>query len=564
MEIILAVFGVIFLIIGAYYILNTLRLKTIAKGRDYEKSGDYQQAIEQYEKALSSQTDEEVLWRLANINEKIGKRGAAIARLKELLKKRKFPVDVKEYDVRYKLGSLLFQNQKDEEAFETFLNIYKDNQKDPNILKFLIIITLGQRRCDVALKLLNQFLAIDDQEPNTFFLLGICFYEHGQYFQAKKMFIEASKRDRNDDWRYKFLEGVTHFYTEEYQEVINALENIRKSPIPIPYILEIIYQLLAHSYYYLKQYKDAEKMISEAKAVMSKIKPDSNLHSIEEDLLAITIKDNNFDEANETLNRLIKIEPDSFRWNALSDNFKEISSKVYGNIKEEPILDEYGMEDKQSQLKEWLKKDTNKEKAESLELEELDLQYYFTGFLDYWENKDLLGDTVWKLSNLTREGQFDLNKYFDVQLLTGDNVKENNTKDEIKSFNRLKKDQLLKISRQIIQRLNFEVIEENFHIDNDSHLHGDGIDYIATIKGNAVKDKLVIHIRQWDSDSIGIMVLKELEDAVKEAKAKQGIFITSGMLSDEAMSYTETTNKINVIQGKQFRLLLEGVQINNK
>ncbi|MDH5680414.1 MAG: hypothetical protein OEZ36_02415, partial [Spirochaetota bacterium] len=197
------------LFIGGYYILTKMKSKVVEKGKELEKEGKLEEAVNEYEKALSNESDEEVLWRLANVHEKMGKINPAIFRLKEIVKRRMYTDDVTEYKVLIKLGILLFKKNKDEESFETFLKLYKGHKQDPLILQYLIVISLGQRRCDVASALLKDLLKVDDSEPNTFFLLGICFYEREEYNQAKLMFEEASRRSETDDWRYKYLEGIS-------------------------------------------------------------------------------------------------------------------------------------------------------------------------------------------------------------------------------------------------------------------------------------------------------------------------------------------------------------------
>ncbi|MDH4129935.1 MAG: restriction endonuclease, partial [Spirochaetota bacterium] len=201
----------------------------------------------------------------------------------------------------------------------------------------------------------------------------------------------------------------------------------------------------------------------------------------------------------------------------------------------------------------------NTNKQDSVLETRIDLPKSFKDFMDHWEKTDILEDAVWDLSNLGRESYFDLGAY-----LYNHSANENeNIKPKLSiqtplgnNYANLAKKEFIETSRKLVKKLNFEIVKEDY---NDIFLStGDGIDYFTYIKGND-KDKFIVQIRRWNTNSIGELVIKDLAHKIKEKNAKQGIFITTGELSQEAMDYVEQSNNINIIQNKQLEFLLNGL-----
>ncbi len=530
--------------------------KSVKKGKDLESGGRLKEAVAEYEKALSTKMDEEVLWRLANLHEKMGKRAAALSRLKELIARKKLPIGVTDYEIKLKYSVLLFKHNKFEMAFEIFLELYKNNKKDPLILQYLIILSLGQRRCDVASILLKQLLELDDQNSNTFFLLGICFYESQEYHQAKKMFEEASKRSEIEDWRYIYLEGITHFLTRLYNRAVKSFSEAIQLNIDIAKALESSYQFLGRSHFKSGNLNQAINSLFQGKKALSKLYPNESFLDIEEDILALSIHSNNLDRMKSCLKKLLEAEPDAYRWNVLLDKTDEILLKMkdskenqLNNSTSEQASTEDGYADDNSQ------NDTGDNPDEQIKL-----LNEFSGYLEHWENKDILGDVVWKLSKISSEEVFDLNKYLNGNVISKTTIeyKEKALQGKLgEKFIKLPQKDFISSSRKVVQKLNFQILKEEYNSEDVFLSQGDGIDYLTDMKGNLNGEKYVVQVRRWFSKSIGDMVIKQLADQVREKNAQQGIFITTGELSKEAMDFIEKSRNINVIQGKQLEFLLE-------
>ncbi|MDH5680421.1 MAG: restriction endonuclease, partial [Spirochaetota bacterium] len=281
---------------------------------------------------------------------------------------------------------------------------------------------------------------------------------------------------------------------------------------------------------------------------------------------AIAIHLNDPDKAKQALQNLIDIEPSSFRWNTLMDTLTEILSLHEKAMKEyNEKIKAKTKEDMRLSLDQLLNEKKSSEENEPANQEpmpELDLNTSFSGFIEYWSKKDILEDTVWQLSNLSRGESFDISKYLDSLERKQEGKSEANVEvipELANHFKSLARKEFLDKNRKILNKLKFDVSKEEYGSEEVFLSQGDGADYIATLKGSDKKDRYIIQVRRWQSKNIGELVMKELSSQVADKRAKQGIFITTGELSKDALNYVEKSQNINVIQGKQLDLLLNGI-----
>ncbi len=548
MKYLLIILGAILFFVLVYYLFEWIKSRLVQEGQNLEKHGQLKEAVAQYEKALNTKTDDEVLWILANLHEKMGKLNLAVSRLKQILRSGKYAPGVDEYRVLMKLGILLYKTNKDEQSFESFLKLYRKYPKDLIVLQYLIVLTLGQRRCDVASTLLKEFLKLDNEEPNSFFLLGICFYEHMEYFQAKKMFQEASRLSDEVDWRYLFLEGVCDYYTDSYKDALDCFGKVSRMSSQYLQFSESLYQLMAQCHFELKNYEKAVTVLEKSIPILSKIDPDFNDNNIQEGIFALSIYHQDLRKAESIVYTMMKKAPESYRWNTAHERLKGFLDQESETVDEDDPPGGTEIEDQEAE-----------DEMETKEDHEINIISVFKDFLDSWKDKDILGDSVWKLSNLSREGQFDLNKYFQNEMKSRFEAKPSGqTVHSIQSFLALDRTDFLDVSRRILKNLNLEVVKEAYSAEEVFLSQGDGVDYIANRREGKKLNKCVVQIRRWTSTSIGELVLKELFAQIKDEKAKEGFFITTGSLSQEAMNYAEVQKQIYVIQGKNLEVLFNG------
>jgi restriction system protein len=79
---------------------------------------------------------------------------------------------------------------------------------------------------------------------------------------------------------------------------------------------------------------------------------------------------------------------------------------------------------------------------------------------------------------------------------------------------------------------------------------GGGVD-LHLIAGGSDKTSIVVHSKAWDAYRIGIKAAKELRSAMAAANAGEGVLVTSGRFTQEAVVFAAKEN-IQLIDGPDF------------
>ncbi len=558
--IVLFIIGLILLTVIGYFIIDHLKVKKVKeKLKNLEDTGQLEEAVQEYEKALKTTIDGDLLWRLARLHEKMGKKNLAITRLKDIVKTKKYPLIAEQSEVELKLAGLLYQDEKDEESFQFLLKYYQTNKDDQLILHYLTLIAMGQRRCDIAAKFIKDLLAANNKEAEYYLYSGVCYYEKGDYNQANKMFLEALENGEKD-WRYQYLVDLSNFRTAKYSEVVPSLEKAIKADIP-PEYAKLALRVNARCSY---------KLNSKIKALVDLDRGYKKLKDKEEELVSIDVEEDIFFMSiiNKDLNKaklymstLVNKEPDNEKW-------KGLLQIVYNLMEKQELIT------KRENMKNGPRGEKNGDEGElSFSVEdldiglsspdELDILGAFAEQLEHWQAKDIIYDAIWALTNVDRKNKFDLNQYLNGNFFSESQEKAKPARAGksvlSKNYIGLNKSGFLESSKKVMEKLHFTIVEEKYSSEEVFLAQGDGIDYIALFKGNE-KDKYLVQIRRWDTDSIGELVIKDLADKLKEKNIPKGLFVTTGVLSQEAMNFVEQSdNIINIIQDKQLEHLLSEI-----
>jgi restriction endonuclease Mrr len=91
----------------------------------------------------------------------------------------------------------------------------------------------------------------------------------------------------------------------------------------------------------------------------------------------------------------------------------------------------------------------------------------------------------------------------------------------------------------------------------NTYRESDGVDFLAFQKDN--KTKTLVWVRRWKGTSVGEIPLRNFAQAINDAKAKQGYFITTSPLTPSAESILKNLEKVNVIYPEEMLKLLKGL-----
>src|SRR5271166_6089559 len=84
-----------------------------------------------------------------------------------------------------------------------------------------------------------------------------------------------------------------------------------------------------------------------------------------------------------------------------------------------------------------------------------------------------------------------------------------------------------------------------------------GIDLIATMS----KKRILIQCKDWKTQQVGVMVIRELNDVVTARRADGGVVVTGGTFTKEARDLAETC-RIRLIDGNELQKMIGSAQSN--
>jgi tetratricopeptide (TPR) repeat protein len=121
--------------------------------------------------------------------------------------------------------------------------------------------------------------------------------------------------------------------------------------------------------------------------------------------------------------------------------------------------------------------------------------------------------------------------------------------DKLDAFISLDPENFRILSNRVASKLGFSVDEIL-----PSYRENDGVDFMA--RSNKDKSKTLIWVRRWKGTSVGEIPLRNFAQAVNDAKARQGLFITVSDLTETGEDALKRLEKISVVYPEQLAVLL--------
>ncbi len=517
---------ILLLTIGLYaYRHVASRNKKFRKVEKLEKEGKIEEATTEYEKMASETPNDRVLWKLATIYERSGKTLAAISKLKEIVKRKHFSNNLSEYQIRKKLAILQFNNNDDEEAFEQFIYLTNIANNDPDNLVHLARIAIGMKDFKHAYSISKKLTSIEPLFPEGHSLQGTSALMRRDFHRAKDCFEKAiNLKQKPDKKKNNVLLATACYYTKDYKKSMDILTPMTDNGLDLNFT-EIVYKLLGLNSSAMNESDKAYKYFDRGQSLIKEKdeREIDTLNSFQYDKIMNYLNSDKKKEALQEIEMLIEND----------------SKELYKGKQLRAILKHGG-------------NPTVTEDEENLDLDNMK---------EKWYTEALNFDTLFRISAFKRlTAPFDVEKYIEGSIFdTKEESIDPKSLTLCSQFGNLDIDTFIRKSRQIIKKLDFDIIEENIHSkDVLFSAGGEGIDYIAIPKGDK-PNRFVIQVRRWESKTVGELVMKNLLDQMNIKNAKFGLFITTSQLSEEAINFVEQTNVINIIQGKQLEFLLNGI-----
>jgi len=181
-------------------------------------------------------------------------------------------------------------------------------------------------------------------------------------------------------------------------------------------------------------------------------------------------------------------------------------------------------------------------------------------YLDEWVEGAFPPNFLWDICGLKSAQKLDLNKITVTSRVTS-----------VKEADGLERTDALSAGGERIARF-IEIDSENFRIIANrvvaklgykvdeilqTYREKDGVDFMA----RSIKDQssVLIWVRRWQKTKIGEITLRNFAQAVNDARAAGGVFITTGELTQAAEDSLKRLSKISVINPLQLDDLLSGL-----
>lgn len=530
------VLGLIILGAGGYLLYSTYFKKEDPLLR-LEREGNYEDCIVEYEKLLkNNELNADRMWRLVELYEKTGQREKMIEKLEELIDKKLYPKEPSKYEIQKKLALTYFESGDEEKSLSLLVGIVNEDLNDGTPPFIIGTIVMGQEDLERAILFLKEAARRDNTDANIFYYLGVCYSRLQDYPRAKEAFEKVIFLREEQVWDVLLFLGILEYLTKDFKKAFPHLIKFAEHTTMDTKLRVWGLRTLAHLTGFDRKSESALQYFITARDITINNDMEELKDRIAVDLICYYLQQGNLYEAVKLFNIVTPEHP---------------NSELYNQIK--------NLLSKAQERDQYEKADENKINPDAMEdIEDL---------INKVHAQAISADIIYEIGKIERNVEIDINRYISKSVIEKieENTKEVITKKHpnCDKYNAYDRQKFLEFSREILKKLNFEIIEENYQSENLLFTQGDGIDYLA----NPLADpdiKYLIQIRRWPSDAIGELVLKNLQDTVQMMNLHKGMFITTGELSEEAIKFVEKSNSINVISKHQLEFLLNGIINNGK
>lgn len=514
-----------------YYVIGLRKENDDAYLKKYEKlenEGKFEDVIHDLEtKLTSNKLSLNGLWKLVSLLEKTNRPAKALEVLFDVIENKRYNKTINEYEVKKKLAILLFRFGKDEESLKLLLELVNEKKDDTSVLFFVSLILMGQKRFETALKFLQEILKYERKDSNVFSLLSICHTMIGEIKKGKDSMETAIFLKESPDPKLTFILAIIEYLKKDYRKSItnlNKLQDLKNNKEIKVNVMRVLGHILTFdndSYTGVEYFKKAIEFSKDEG--LQDLNISSNI-----DLVMINLKNRRYQEAKKIIETIKDKIPEKEKYTEYEEMMTHLISKNGTGREDDP---------------EFIK-------CQNLAKE--------------WHESYLSKNLIWSFAGLEREPFFNTEKYITDEYFEKEFVDEQilNLNPMIDQLTQTDRNKFKETAKEVLKKLGLEIIEENYRSDDVLFSMGDGMDFIAQPKTEP-QIRYLVQFRRWNTDNIGELVLKNLEDQVKMYNLSKGLFITSGNLSEEALNFIERSKIVNVVQKNQLEYLLNGIYPRN-
>ena len=456
--------------------------------------------------------------KLADLYQGQNKDELAAKHFERLVEINRFNNDIVKGDIYRHLARMYLKKGQIDKSFEKFYELIKEYPNDSESLYYVGFIALGQEHFETAYKYLEQ---LSRQEKNNYEILfgaGIAALQSQRSAEAINLFKSALSVEPDSDITNIAL-SFAYYKKRDYKSAMNSIKPVADNSND-ENAMFIAKRLLGFVYIEVGKISLAVKQFDEIGEFCSDHNWDEELRFTLYDLGFAALLEDKIEQAYEHWNRLYQ----------LDRNFRNIQDLITRLRKE--------MDSQGSKFEE---------------------QKPVVSEASLWKDRAFPENFVWNICGLKSETRVDIGMI--ISTGRAPVVREKKEHEESGSPAKdLDFDSLYKLDSENFRSAAYRVCEKlGLVIDEilTTYRESDGVDFLAYQKDSKIKT--LVWVRRWKGTSVGEIPLRNFAQAINDAKAKQGFFITTSPLTDSAESILKNLEKVNVIYPEEMLKLLKGV-----
>ncbi len=502
-----------------YYLAPKLNPKNKAEILLGENRVD--EAIVEFKKVLEKRpSDVSVHWQLSGLYLNQEKIDLAVNHLEAITDINRYNADVEKGDVYKLLADLYLQRGDKLKAFERFYELLKEYPSDTEALYHVGFMSLGQELFETAFRYLDTLSRLKKKNFEILFGAGIAALQSQRTTESIAFFKDALALQPDSDITNIAL-AFALYRKKDFKTAVTSAKYIVDNSTDED-ALFVGKRLLAFLYIELRKNAMAIKLFDELKEYCVQNAFDDELKVMLYDFGFANLVDDRKEEAYAVWNQLYQIER----------NFRN-------------VLDLITKLRKEMDVKPGSKTDDSKPVAIEAE---------------YWKEKAFPEMFLWNICGLKSEQEMDVKSIIASGRSSGTKEKKSldeseTTKDSISSI-----EDIYKLDAESFRSVAYRVCEKlGLSIDEimTTYRESDGVDFMAIQKEGKIKT--LVWVRRWKGANIGEIPLRNFAQAINDAKAKQGYFITTSPLSPAGESALKALEKVKVIFPEELSALLKGL-----
>ncbi|HPJ42779.1 MAG TPA: restriction endonuclease [Spirochaetota bacterium] len=478
-----------------------------------------EEAIVELQKVLdSSPYDINTHKKLADLYMSQNKEELSAKHLERLVEINRFNNDIVKGDIYRTLARMYLKKGQVDKSFEKFYELIKEYPSDSESLYHVGFIALGQEHFETAYKYLEQ---LSRQEKNNYEILfgaGISALQSQRSAEAINLFKSALAVEKDSEITTIAL-SFAFYRKRDYKNAMSSIKHVADNSTD-ENAMFIAKRLLGFIYIEAGKNPLAVKQFDEIREFCVEHNWEDELRFTLYDLGFASLLDDKMEQAYEHWNKLYQLDR-NFRniQDLITRLRKEMDSKGSKYEEQKPVVSESSV----------------------------------------WKDRAFPENFVWNICGLKSENRVDIGTI----IATGRNpvIREKKEHEETdSSIKDINFDSLYKLDSENFRSVAYRVCEKlGLVIDEilNTYRESDGVDFLAFEKDSKIKT--LVWVRRWKGTSVGEIPLRNFAQAINDAKAKQGFFITTSPLTASAESILKNLEKVNVIYPEEMLKLLKGL-----